>query len=102
MTIFHCSVADSIHPYNHSSSPIYGNWQHVIEPLIELDNDKKDYVGVLAESWQFQGNKWAFKLRKGVKFHNGATVHVARMSRFRSKRCAMKRAAACRRLTSRT
>ena len=29
--------------------------------------------GVLAESWQFQGNKWVFKLRKGVKFHNGAT-----------------------------
>ncbi len=73
VTIFHSSVADSIHPYNHSSSPIYGNWQHVIEPLVELDNDKKDYVGVLADSWQFQGNKWVFKLRKGVKFHNGAT-----------------------------
>ncbi|HYJ14058.1 MAG TPA: twin-arginine translocation signal domain-containing protein, partial [Candidatus Limnocylindria bacterium] len=37
VTIFHSSVADSIHPYNHSSSPIYGNWQHVIEPLIEYD-----------------------------------------------------------------
>jgi hypothetical protein len=35
VTIFHSSVADSIHPYNHSSSPIYGNWQHVIEPLVE-------------------------------------------------------------------
>src|SRR5687767_1976114 len=70
VTIFHSSVADSIHPYNHSSSPIYGNWQHVMEPLIELDYDKKDYVGVLAESWQFQGNRWTFKLRKGVKFHN--------------------------------
>ena len=74
VTIFHSSVVVSIHPYNHSSSPIYGNWQHVIEPLIELDYDKKDYVGVLAESWQFQGNKWIFKLRKGVKFHNGAPL----------------------------
>ncbi len=74
VTIYHSSVADSIHPYNHSSSPIYGNWQHVIEPLIELDYEKKDYVGVLAESWQFQGNKWTFKLRKGVKFHNGAPL----------------------------
>ena len=72
--IYHSSVADSIHPYNHSSSPIYGNWQHVIEPLVELDYDKKDYVGVLAESWQFQGNKWVFKLRQGVKFHNGAPL----------------------------
>ena len=73
VTIFHSSVADSIHPYNHSSSPIYGNWQHVIEPLVEYDVGHKDFVGVLAESWQFQGNKWVFKLRKGVKFHNGAT-----------------------------
>jgi peptide/nickel transport system substrate-binding protein len=74
VVIYHSSVADSIHPYNHSSSPIYGNWQHVIEPLVELDYDKKDYVGVLAESWQFQGNKWVFKLRQGVKFHNGAPL----------------------------
>ncbi len=73
VTIFHSSVADSNHPYNHSSSPIYGNWQHVIEPLIEYDVGRKDFIGVLAESWQFQGNKWVFKLRKGVKFHNGAS-----------------------------
>ncbi len=72
VTIYHSSVADSIHPYNHSSSPIYGNWEHVIEPLVEYDFKRKDYVGVLAESWQFQGNKWLFKLRKGIKFHNGA------------------------------
>ena len=74
VVIYHSSVADSIHPYNHSSSPIYGNWQHVIEPLIELDYDKKEYVGVLAESWEFQGKQWVFKLRQGVKFHNGAPL----------------------------
>ena len=72
VTIYHSSVADSIHPYDHSSSPIYGEWQHVIEPLVEYDGGRKDYLPVLAESWQFQGNKWIFKLRKGVKFHNGA------------------------------
>lgn len=74
VTIFHSSVADSIHPYNHSSSPIYGNWQHVIEPLVEFDTDKKDFVGVLAESWEFQGKRWVFKLRKGIKFHSGAPL----------------------------
>src|SRR5882762_5973945 len=74
VTIYHSSVADSIHPYNHSSSPIYGDWQHVMEPLIELDYNKKDYVGVLADSWQFQGNKWIFKRKKGIKFHNGALL----------------------------
>jgi peptide/nickel transport system substrate-binding protein len=74
VTIYHSSVADSIHPYNHSSSPIYGNWQHIIEPLVEFDTGKMDYVGVLAESWEFQGNRWVFKLRKGIKFHNGAPL----------------------------
>ena len=43
ITIYHTSVADSINPYNQSSSPIYGNWQHVIEPLIEFDYAKKDW-----------------------------------------------------------
>ena len=74
VTIYHSSVADSINPYNHSSSPIYGNWQHVMEPLVELDYKKKDYVGILADSWQFQGNKWTFKLKKNIKFHNGAPL----------------------------
>jgi ABC-type transport system substrate-binding protein len=74
VVIYHSSVADSIHPYNHSSSPIYGNWQHVIEPLVEFDAAKKDFVGVLAESWEFQGKRWVFKLRKGIKFHSGAPL----------------------------
>ena len=74
VTIYHSSVADSINPYNHSSSPIYGNWQHVMEPLVELDYKKQDYVGILADTWQFQGNKWTFKLKKGIKFHNGAPL----------------------------
>jgi peptide/nickel transport system substrate-binding protein len=74
VTIYHSSVADSINPYNHSSSPIYGNWQHVMEPLVELDYKKQDYVGILADSWQFQGNKWTFKLKKGIKFHNGSPL----------------------------
>ncbi|HEY5543033.1 MAG TPA: ABC transporter substrate-binding protein [Candidatus Binatia bacterium] len=74
VTIYHSSVADSIHPYNHSSSPIYGNWQHVIEPLVEFDTAKMDFVGVLAESWEFQEKRWVFKLRKGIKFHNGAPL----------------------------
>src|SRR5258708_28005482 len=45
-----------------------------MEPLIELDYNKKDYVGVLADSWQFQGNKGLCKLKKGIKFHNGAQL----------------------------
>ena len=74
ITVYHSSVADSLHPYNHSSSPIYGNWQHIIEPLVEYDYGRKEYVGVLAESWEYQGKRWAFRLKKGIKFHNGAPL----------------------------
>ena len=74
VTIYHNTVADSINLYKQSSGSIYGNWQHVFEPLVELDYKRKDWVGVLAESWQFQGTRWVFKLRKGIKFHNGAPL----------------------------
>lgn len=74
MTIYHSSVADSIHPYNHSSSPIYGNWQHIMEPLVEYDYKRKEFVGILAESFDYQGKQWVLRLKKGIKFHNGATL----------------------------
>ena len=68
ITIYHSSVADSLHPYRHSSSPIYGNWQHIMEPLVEYDYKRKDYVGILAESWEYQGKRWVFRLKKGSSF----------------------------------
>src|SRR5215813_370122 len=74
ITIYQNTGADSINPYNQSSGSIYGNWQNVIEPLIELDYARKAWVGVLAESWEFQGKRWVFKLKKGIKFHNGAPL----------------------------
>ena len=74
VTIYQNTVADSINPYNQSSGSIYGNWQHVIEPLVELDYAKKAWVGVLAESWDFKGTQWVFKLKNGIKFHNGAPL----------------------------
>jgi peptide/nickel transport system substrate-binding protein len=43
----------------------------MIEPLVEVDYAKKQYRGVLAESWEFQGTRWVFRLRKGVRFHDG-------------------------------
>jgi hypothetical protein len=78
VTIFHSSVADSIHPYNHSSSPIYGQWQHVIEPLFEYDFKRKDYVGVSRRVVAVPRHKWVFKLRKGVKFPRWHAIHLQR------------------------
>ena len=49
---------DTLNPYAHSSGPQYGIWQHMIEPLVEINYARKDYYGVLAESWKFQGNSW--------------------------------------------
>ena len=72
ITIYNSSVTDSLNPYNHSSSPIYGIWQHIMEPLVEVGYEPVGYTGVLAESWEFQGKKWVFHLRKGVRFHDGA------------------------------
>jgi len=63
---------DSLHPYGYSGGGISNLWQHLIEPLIAMDHSRKEYVGVLAESWQFQGRKWIFQLKKNIRFHNGA------------------------------
>ena len=64
---------DSLHPYGYSGGGITGIWRHLIEPLIQMDYGRNEYVGVLAESWEFQGRKWVFHLRKGIRFHNGAS-----------------------------
>src|SRR6266566_3316622 len=63
---------DSLHPYGYSGGGITGIWRHIIEPLIQMDYGRNEYVGVLAESWEFQGRKWVFRLRKGIRFHTGS------------------------------
>ncbi len=72
VTILSSSVTDTLNPYNHSGSLIYGMWQHIFEPLVEVSYNPVRYTGVLAESWEFQGRNWVFRLRKGIRFHDGA------------------------------
>ena len=72
VVVFQGVGLDSLHPYAYSGGGISGIWQHVIEPLIEMDYSRGEYVGVLAESWEFQGRKWLFHLRKNVRFHDGS------------------------------
>ena len=47
----------------------------VAQQLVATDKGGK-FVGVLAESWDTSadGKEWAFHLRQGVKFHNGAEM----------------------------
>jgi peptide/nickel transport system substrate-binding protein len=72
VTILSSSVTDTFNPYNHSGSLIYGMWQHIFEPLVEVAYRPVRYMGILAESWEFQGKNWLFRLRKGIRFHDGA------------------------------
>ena len=45
---------------------------NVVETLVRLSDDGKDFTPELAESWKLVNpTTWQFKLRRGVKFHNG-------------------------------
>ena len=64
---------ETLNPYGHSTTQIYPTWKHVIEPLIEWNWSKKRIVPILAESWSNPDpSTWLFKLKKGIKFHDGS------------------------------
>ena len=44
---------DSLHPYGYSGGGITGIWRHMIEPLVQMDYTRNEYVGVLAQAWDF-------------------------------------------------
>jgi peptide/nickel transport system substrate-binding protein len=50
----------------------------VIEPLVEWSWTKKQLVPILAESWSNpDNNTWLFKLKRGIKFHDGSEFTAA-------------------------
>ncbi|HET9580372.1 MAG TPA: ABC transporter substrate-binding protein, partial [Usitatibacter sp.] len=62
----------SIDPHYHNLSPNNGLLLHIFEPLIKRDANMK-LVPALAASWRaIDDLTWEFKLRKGVKFHDGS------------------------------
>jgi len=65
------SDARSMDPYFHNETATNSMLSNIFEGLTYFDKDLNVYP-VLAESWKVVGeNTWEFKLRKGVKFHNG-------------------------------
>lgn len=72
--VYNASGLDNLHPYDHSSGALYGVWQHMMEPLVEFDYQQARFVGRLAESWEYRGKEWEFRLRKGVRFHDGSPL----------------------------
>lgn len=87
VVVYNASTIDNLHPYDHSSGALYGLWEHMMEPMVVYDFSKGEFKGRLAESWEFQGKEWVFKLRKGIKFHDGSpfTSHDVAFSINRAK-----------------
>jgi len=62
----------SMDPHFHNLSPNNNIAAHVFDRLIHQDEQQKPTPG-LAESWRaIDETTWEFKLRKGVKFHDGS------------------------------
>jgi peptide/nickel transport system substrate-binding protein len=72
VTVAHGVGIYSLNPYAVNTSPLQAIWGSLMEPLIDVDYEKRRYFGVLAESWEMKGSRIEFKLRKGVRFHDGS------------------------------
>jgi peptide/nickel transport system substrate-binding protein len=61
----------TVDPHFHNLTPNNAMAAHVFETMVKTDAALKTYPG-LAESWKaLSDTEWEFKLRKGVKWHNG-------------------------------
>jgi len=64
----------SIDPHYHNLDPNNAMARHLFDCLVEMDAKARPYP-MLAESWKVvDGTTWEFKLRPGVKFHNGSDL----------------------------
>ena len=68
------SEPNSMDPHYHALAPNNNLAAHIFEALTRFDSDSR--LGpALAESWRLiDETTWEFKLRKGVKFHDGSEL----------------------------
>ncbi|HRJ69457.1 MAG TPA: ABC transporter substrate-binding protein [Beijerinckiaceae bacterium] len=70
------SEPTSMDPHFHNLTPNNQIMAHIFEPLISMDAKQTIRPG-LAESWKvIDDTTWEFKLRAGVKFHDGSDFGV--------------------------
>ena len=68
------SPPTSLDPHFYNLGPNNTVAHHLFEALVKMDADSRPIPG-LAESWSLVNNlTWEFKLRKGVKFHDGSDL----------------------------
>lgn len=68
------SPPTGIDPHFHNASPNLNVSEHIFEALTKLDADSKILPGV-AQSWRLVNDTtWEFKIRPGLKFHDGSEV----------------------------
>ncbi|WP_136414739.1 ABC transporter substrate-binding protein [Herbaspirillum sp. ST 5-3] len=68
------SPPTSMDPHFHANTPNYVVSAHMFEALVKMNEDSTPVPG-LAESWKpINDVTWEFKLRKGVKFHDGSEL----------------------------
>ncbi|MFD0317409.1 ABC transporter substrate-binding protein [Streptomyces flavalbus] len=69
----------SLDPALASDGETFRVTRQAFEALLEHESGGSKLVGGLAESWESnpEGTVWTFKLRKGVKFHDGETFNAA-------------------------
>ena len=64
----------SIDPHFFNLFPNNNIAEHIFDKLVQMDPDSKMIPG-LATSWKtIDATTWEFKLRKGVKFHDGSEL----------------------------
>lgn len=65
------SEPSSMDPYFHNLGPNNGMLGHVFDRLVDFDH-RQQFIPRLATSWKpINDTTWEFKLREGVKFHDG-------------------------------
>lgn len=62
----------SLDPHNHNDTASCYATRHIYSNLVKLDETTNEFIGSLADSWEFTDDTTvAFTLKDGVKFHNG-------------------------------
>src|ERR1700754_2737928 len=62
----------SIDPHFHNLSPNSNIARHIFDRLIHTDEKQKLQPGLATEWKALDDTTWEFKLRRGVKFHDGS------------------------------